>query len=765
MPLQPLPPFVHLLKTNIEKQDAKVYYCCAPFINAVRKLKIRIPKDFDQDFTSTGEKTKSNFLPQVVLYSGKSFYILVALGYLVLLTLGFFKDLPAWDYSRITPAVLLALIAIFRMATILTDLNAGTRKEFEVAALFILALEVMLQATGGLESPIWPLRYLLTVLFFAMLALPAAILALLGWIALTLLPLLVEGTLAAGALALAVDAAMQVVFALASGLVVSTERRQRKVVEGRFDNMKRSTEVFADRPKVLTDEVTGDTNLMRAVKRIEMKEFFNLDDKLYKILELVKRTLHPYSVIFLRRDTENGHYIISQVYSDSDDIIEKLEVEPGEGILGWVVVNRKHMPLNEFDRGIAGIPYYSRDNNIRSFLAVPVLAGDHVEGVLCVDSREVKQFSEEHRQLLEVVAAQILDAIINADIRRQVKTEAKELQSLYEISKTLAEKIRTEDVFQRTIFGAQKIAQSDFAAIVLGPVDTGKLEIVDTAGINNQKLKGSEFGLDDGLVGWVVGTERHDFSIGNLNERKDRRALFSPKLANPKLSSVMIIPFGLLQGENIMGALVLGSLRANFYTDYEKKLFNMLANQAAVAINNAVIYQKVEQMATHDGLTGLANHRHFQEFLTRELAGSKRHRHKTSLILMDIDHFKKFNDTYGHPVGDLVLKRLASVFSGMAREVDLPARYGGEEFVVVLSQTDLKGAFKFAERIRKTVSRMVITTDDGQQLKVTLSLGVAVFPADAADKRSLIAAADAALYVAKNNGRNRTVNAADAKTT
>jgi two-component system, cell cycle response regulator len=164
----------------------------------------------------------------------------------------------------------------------------------------------------------------------------------------------------------------------------------------------------------------------------------------------------------------------------------------------------------------------------------------------------------------------------------------------------------------------------------------------------------------------------------------------------------------------------------------------------------------METMATTDGLTGLTNHRSFQERLSEMLERAHRHGHKVAVLLCDIDHFKPVNDNYGHPVGDEFLRRVARVLQDTVRKIDITARYGGEEFVVVLEATDEANATRMANRIREGVAEIVVDTEKGP-LQVTQSIGLAIFPDDATEKATLIERADHALYHAKDNGRNRVV--------
>jgi diguanylate cyclase (GGDEF)-like protein len=172
------------------------------------------------------------------------------------------------------------------------------------------------------------------------------------------------------------------------------------------------------------------------------------------------------------------------------------------------------------------------------------------------------------------------------------------------------------------------------------------------------------------------------------------------------------------------------------------------------AIENVVIQ---ERLANADGLTGLNNRRHLFELGTREFELTRRHKRSFSVMMMDIDHFKKFNDTYGHDIGDKILKLVASAIKEAARTTDIIGRYGGEEFTVLLPEAELDGAKIVAERIRENVAAKRLKTEEYGELSCTISIGVAMLGSDEKDIEELIKKADAKLYEAKESGRNRVV--------
>ncbi len=168
---------------------------------------------------------------------------------------------------------------------------------------------------------------------------------------------------------------------------------------------------------------------------------------------------------------------------------------------------------------------------------------------------------------------------------------------------------------------------------------------------------------------------------------------------------------------------------------------------------------RLERLAVTDGLTGLYNHRRFQEALRHELLRSDRHRRPLGLLMIDVDFFKRVNDALGHPAGDELLRTLATILTGELRQIDLLARYGGEEFAVLLPETTRTEAAQVAERMRRAVEAGVNAESSRWPMRVTVSIGVATYPDDAKTAEEMIVASDQAMYLAKRQGRNRVVDA------
>lgn len=198
------------------------------------------------------------------------------------------------------------------------------------------------------------------------------------------------------------------------------------------------------------------------------------------------------------------------------------------------------------------------------------------------------------------------------------------------------------------------------------------------------------------------------------------------------------------------------------FTTHEMSLLVIFAHQACLIIENAQLYQKTEHMAVRDGLTNLYNYRRFREVLDASLRESAETHRPLGLIMGDIDHFKQFNDTHGHLQGDMVLRTVGDILRTNVRGADTVARYGGEEFVVILPDTDLHGARLVGENLRARVERYHFPGEEEQPGgKLTITFGLAVYPADGQEAEPLIDAADRALYLGKRAGRNKLVAAAE----
>jgi diguanylate cyclase (GGDEF)-like protein len=256
-------------------------------------------------------------------------------------------------------------------------------------------------------------------------------------------------------------------------------------------------------------------------------------------------------------------------------------------------------------------------------------------------------------------------------------------------------------------------------------------------------------------------------AAGNLNGLRDaihaaeEEVLVSGEPADVRINDLRALAHPLHgpdgSSDEVHGVVTVAR-RGHDFDESERELFGYLAAQAAVSIENVGLHETVQRQAVTDELTGLYNHRRFQEAMDAEAERAKRFGQDLGLVMLDIDNFKQVNDTYGHQQGDIVLAEVARIVRESSREIDAPARYGGEELAVVLPGTDLEGAYNLAERMRHGIEELAFPLSGGRgTLRVTASLGVASLPHSAGDQRELLARADAALYEAKRSGKNKVV--------
>jgi diguanylate cyclase (GGDEF)-like protein len=216
--------------------------------------------------------------------------------------------------------------------------------------------------------------------------------------------------------------------------------------------------------------------------------------------------------------------------------------------------------------------------------------------------------------------------------------------------------------------------------------------------------------------------------------------------------SLIAVP--MVSRNKMIGLLRLDSQNPNVYNPDDLRLLDIMADLGAVSLHNNMLYQRTTELAIRDGLTQLFVHRYFMERLGLEIQRALKKGHLLSMLMIDIDHFKQYNDKYGHIAGDILLKRLGRIFTSIATRSDIVARYGGEEFAILLFSEGREGSKNIAEKIRKTVEKEVFYLRR-EKTRATVSIGVCVFPDEAKTSEDLLRLADNNLYKAKREGRNR----------
>ncbi len=343
------------------------------------------------------------------------------------------------------------------------------------------------------------------------------------------------------------------------------------------------------------------------------------------------------------------------------------------------------------------------------------------------------------------------------DLSRQV-AEYKRLQAeMTRINREAAILSETDDLLQSclTVEEAYRIAIRHFEMQV--PQMSGAIFAIaeggDTADLvckwGEPHLKGGSFAAQDcwavrrGRIASTTATDPKP-ACDHIGPAIPQYALCIPMIAHGETSGIVYLDTG-------------SQMEGVSLSDHEKRGLRRVAEHLSLAVANLTLRETLRIQSIRDPLTGLFNRRYMEESLERELRRSLRKETFLSILMADIDHFKRFNDTFGHEAGDAVLRELARTFQALLRAEDIVCRYGGEEFLVVLPETTPTTAQETAERLRNAVQAIQIQ-HYGQELNgITLSIGIACYPEHATDTKALVHAADAALYQAKNSGRNRSV--------
>ncbi|HLF86356.1 MAG TPA: diguanylate cyclase, partial [Nitrospiria bacterium] len=485
--------------------------------------------------------------------------------------------------------------------------------------------------------------------------------------------------------------------------------------------------------------------------------FDNAIDNIHSIISSVM--IEANSSVFLRYNMEEEQlYLQSGITKSEKGLNYQIKIPEGGGIIGWVAKEKKMFNFSSLDPSRDRLDYYNERTRIRSLLAMPLLDNENLEGIICVDALKEGAFTKKDEDLIGLFAKEIGYQLKNMREKKAIHTRTHELSSILEISTSLNTRLDLMHRLETMADKAKEILEYDYCFIVL--IDErethGTVKVArghDGTGIIDKRFK-----ITEGLLNIIL-KNRQCLMFSNIELGSKTMNIF-PKEFNLSWKARSFIGIPMMIEERIIGIFMLTSQKDNAFNAYDQHILSIICSHAAVSISDASLHAQVEALATTDGLTGISNHRHFQERLNAEFERIARHPEPISLILIDLDHFKKINDNFGHPVGDIVLKKIAKILLNMTRKIDTVARYGGEEFVLLLLKTDKKQAIQMAERIRKTVETTKFEFD-GKKIPVTLSLGMAATPSDTKSKKELIELADKALYHSKHSGRNQATHISD----
>lgn len=681
----------------------------------------------------------------------------------LVLAVGFAAALVAdvalhWDVRWRYPVVVLyvvVLAASIRARAKHGDRAGAGRKDAELGALISIGLTAaVIGIDGTLDGPTYALMYAAFVLL-SVFAHPAATAYVIGFV------LSLEAAIRFAVFDertiwhLATHGALAALFGV-TGLVVlraelyrirSHSRSRMEAEIERMHNAARSYRLLGATTRA--DEAQGAESQQEDAGRLVRSSVEEIHQAVLFALDLLRHSMGLHTAMLLWVSDTQTHLRISELATESDDVSEG-PFPVSEGVFGAVMAERKIVSLASLKPSYS-LPYYTGVCPVRAVAAVPVLEGDSMRGLLVVDRVEDVPFDDTEKSLLHAATRYVLRAIQNERVFVQLERAKAEQGKLYRAARALGAALSERDVVEASVRSAREIASFDFAAVTVFDEAKQIHEVRAVSGEAADRLVGARFRHNAGLVSMVV-QNRHPLPYkGDFDS--SRQVVFTPRITPPPMPSMLVLP--LLVHDRPLGTLVLGAKRRGALGDAVRPTLEVLASHVAVSLSSARMVKRLEELATSDGLTGLYNKRAMLEMSEAKLAAAKRFSRKLSVLVVDIDFFKKVNDTYGHDVGDIVLKGLAGILRKAKRTTDVVARFGGEEFVIMCEETDRDGAVLLAERIREELQRSSFHTPKGT-VNVTCSIGVSTYPDAGADWESVFKAADEALYISKRSGRNRT---------
>jgi diguanylate cyclase (GGDEF)-like protein len=323
----------------------------------------------------------------------------------------------------------------------------------------------------------------------------------------------------------------------------------------------------------------------------------------------------------------------------------------------------------------------------------------------------------------------------------------------FRILSTLSEQMDVE----RTLKVIKKVIRKNFPAqqfsLMLIDESGSELLLRSHFGLSRRSANQTRYPLNGNIFGEALKRRRHIY-LPRVQDAAARQQL--PAVISPNGGAFLALPL-IAENGRAVGILSLLRRRSGSFAAKEIELLRKIAGQIGQVIDTIFAYQHTRELSYTDELTRVFNRRYFNQRFEREMQRAQRYGRALSLIMLDIDHFKAFNDAHGHLWGDTILKQVAQILEKSLRKADILARFGGEEFVVLLPEIDKEQGRKVAEKLRRAIERTDFPKAAAQPLgRLTISLGLAAFPEDAEETEALLDHADQGLYLAKSRGRNQT---------
>jgi diguanylate cyclase (GGDEF)-like protein len=666
------------------------------------------------------------------------------------------RPLSAFQSPRLRLAVTLALGLGTAGSALLASLRGrGRGEQLALFAFLALSIDGLGQLLAPLGWPVWPLMAVLA----GSLAVAESLAVALGIAALASLLAVADAAQSSlGHWQQAVAASLgygALVLALNRGLLGEKRRLSATLAElARIQHGIDQLDEVETPPRPSATALTLRQISEEGRRARQLVRAADLDEALGRLVRLARAAVDAHALLYLEVDREREVAYVRA--SDGPEALVRDALLPlSSDPIAFVLDRRQAFYATDFRRLLWSLPYYRSEVKVGTLLAMPVRMGEVVSGILVADSIEIQSLTGREPGILEAFAEMVADHVRRTRASAAGEDLGQEFKAVYAVSRNLATLTDPERVRRILLRSARDVVSLEGAAVVTTD-DPPTRYVVHEAHGWAKDFEGREVSLAEKTwTAWVLRSAEEPYLLDSVAGHETRMPILVLDEGAAGAESLLAVP---LKARNrTLGGLILTGRRGAFDATAHRVL-GILANQAAAALSNIQLLERIKELAVRDGLTGLYNRRAFSEQLIQSLAREERQQGRLALLLLDIDHFKKLNDTFGHPAGDAALRNTAETLQHHLRKADQAARYGGEEFAVILPGADEAGALQMAERVRQAIQKGQVIFE-GARLAVTASFGVAVWPTDARQADTLLSAADRALYAAKQGGRNRVVAA------
>jgi len=450
----------------------------------------------------------------------------------------------------------------------------------------------------------------------------------------------------------------------------------------------------------------------------------NYQKMIKQILKLVQSSLMAQTAFVYLFNENKSHYTLQDFYSSIDvNLAEQFQAEGS--LFGEYHLNAQ--PIN-----------YS--------------ANELDEGKLVLDSVDEEAWGEDDIELASSFTSMFSNSVWQIDVIDRQKKQIQFFQDINKLNTDLSLGVDQLDFYKVVANISRKFFDFDkFTLAILKNEENKELSIEYVDGYEADYSIGHQIKVEGGIWENLI-FKGQPVMISDYDESNIEFRFQTGDKESFPFRSCLGVP--LMVGRKRFGGLLLESFSAGNFSPEVAETLKFLGKNLSEIINRMAIYQSMKELAMIDGLTEIQNHRAFKERLQVEIDRCRRYGSTLTLFILDLDKFKRINDTYGHLYGDFVLKKISNIIRGSVRTVDTVARYGGEEFAVILINSNKKGCFNTAERIRSNIQSFLFEKD-GMKEKMTISIGIAEYPADGDDLQTVIANADMAMYQSKRSGGNK----------